>query len=215
MSKKLSFLVDVDNTLLNNDLIKLEIKKALDKVLGVEEATHFWRHNNYFREHSNFVNFPYVIKDYCKEVHKETCETTIENIFFNMNFKNALYPDSVKVLKHLKTLGAVSIFTEGDIAYQKCKVENSNLDDLVDHVFIFQYKLEHMDDVMNEIDSKNTKIIYVDDKSSNLEAFKKRYPETHTIRVLQGHYIMDDSQNQYNADESIDCIKRILDKNFN
>lgn len=40
-SKNIVFLIDVDNTLLDNDHIKEEIKKSLIRVLGENEANHF------------------------------------------------------------------------------------------------------------------------------------------------------------------------------
>lgn len=215
MPRTLAFLVDVDNTLLNNDLIKIEIKRALDSSLGIEEANQFWINNNYFREHKLFVNFPYVIREYCAEKHNETGETVLHNIFTNMDFSRALYPHAIEVLEHLKRQGEVRIYTEGEPEYQNAKVVSSKLNKYVDEVFIFEQKLEHINEVLLDIKAKAKKLIYIDDKSTNLDAFKRVHKDTHTIRVLQGHYILAEDQNKLRADETVDGIKQLLNKQFN
>ena len=113
------FLIDFDNTLSNNDDLKDELKDALDSVLGKEETQQFWLFHDEFRDHEKLVEFPFIIRDYCKKVYTETWEIKLTEIFNNIKVKDCLYTKAVEVLTHLKSLGKVYIFTEGDLDFQK------------------------------------------------------------------------------------------------
>ena len=53
-------LLDVDNTLLDNDLVRARLEQALADVLGAEHADRFWEIYEAVREELDFVNFPNV-----------------------------------------------------------------------------------------------------------------------------------------------------------
>lgn len=188
INKPLVFFLDVDNTLLDNDHIKREIKRALVKVLGKKDAEHFWKHNDSFRDREKLVNFPAVIEEFCREREKDaaTCDLRLGQIFNMIEFTHALYPEVKEVIAHLKTLGKVVIFTEGDAKYQKMKVDKSGLTVVADQVFIFKHKLDHLIEVMAKY--KNYQLVFIDDKSTSLGKIKKLYPEIIVIEVLQGHH---------------------------
>lgn len=206
------YLLDIDNTLLDNDLIKDQIKQSLEKVLGKEEANHFWEHNNSFRENEKFVNFPVVIEEYCQEQHKETCDLTLSNIFENIDFKFAVYPDVPQLIEALKKTGEVYLFTEGDDLYQKLKMEKSGLMDLVDGVFLFRHKLDHLEEIKKKFSDK--KLIFVDDKPQTLIKIKKSLPNSTVVEVCQGHYSKEDHILHKKFDATIDKTSELLDLEF-
>jgi hypothetical protein len=94
-NKSLVFLFDVDNTLLNNDLIKEQIKASLIKVLGETEAMDFWWHHDEFRSYQKLVDFPAITKAYCMEKNVDSCEMTVGTVFSGINFVDALFPKSI------------------------------------------------------------------------------------------------------------------------
>lgn len=147
-NKEIVFFVDVDNTLLDNDRIKDEIKKSLVKILGHKEAKHFWLHHDQFRERKKLVDFPKIISGYCKEKHRETCQLLVTEIFDSIQFKEALFPKIKEVLKYLKTMGKVIIFSESDDDYQKVKIAKSGLEAQVDEVLLFDHKLDHLEEII-------------------------------------------------------------------
>lgn len=204
----LAFFIDVDNTLLDNDHIKKEIKRSLDKILGTDEANHFWQHHDQFRTEQQLVDFPRIIRQYCHEKHEDTCEMTFSQIFSTIEFKHALFPQTPAVLQHLKTLGHVSLFTEGDSVYQKMKIEKSGLAALVDEVFLYDHKLEHLGDIVNKFESYQN--VFIDDRASFLVTIKNQFPTIFTIEVAQGHYSTIDHTTHQKLDRKIKNIAVLL-----
>ncbi|MBI4097792.1 MAG: HAD family hydrolase [Candidatus Levybacteria bacterium] len=206
--KKIAFFIDVDNTLLDNDHIKIEIKKSLDKVLGTEEANHFWDHHDRFRNRNKLVDFPNIIHEYCAEKHKDTCDLTLGKIFDSIEFSHALYPKAIQVLKYLKTLGKVVIFTEGDSVYQKRKIEQSGLASFVDEVLLYEHKLEYLGELIKKYERYT--IIVIEDRSDILLKIKNQFPKVFAIEVCQGHYGNEDHKIHSSLDLTIDSIDELL-----
>ena len=212
MQKPILFLIDLDNTLLNNDLIKNEIKRSLTQVLGSAEAEHFWKHHDDFRNKHNLVNFPYIIRKYCSEKHKDTCDFTLESIFKKIDFQKALYPKAKEVIVYLKKFGKVILFTEGDPVYQKMKIEKSTIGSMVDVILLFPHKLEHLDQIVKKY--KDYDIEVIDDRSTTLMTIKNKYPQIHIIEVCQGHYSTVDHKAHPVLDKTIESISELLNDTF-
>lgn len=207
MQNNLVFFLDVDNTLLDNDSIKEEIRKSLNKVFGIEEANHFWGHHDSFREEKKLVDFPNIIREYCSEKHAATCEIKLGQIFQGIKFKDAIYPHVPKVLAHLKTLGRVVIFSEGDMVYQSEKIEKSGLADMVDEVLLYEHKLDHVDELKSKYGDG---LVFVEDKPQILDEIRKSLPEAFTILVCQGHYAREDHPKHKEPDRTIESIAELL-----
>ena len=202
------FLIDFDNTLSNNDDLKDELKDALDSVLGKEETQQFWLFHDEFRDHEKLVEFPFIIRDYCKKVYTETWETKLTEIFNNIKVKDCLYTKAVEVLTHLKSLGKVYIFTEGDLDFQKAKVNKSGLEKYVDGVYVFDYKMEKFKYIIDLLNDKIT--IYIDDKTYNLEQAKEAVPTVKTVWVRQGYYKDVLAINPDNIDKIVNSLDELL-----
>lgn len=210
MSKlPLAFFIDVDNTLLNNDLIKEQIKLALVRVLGHTEADHFWRHHDEFRAYQKLVDFPRVTRAYCAEHHGATCERTVGTIFTTINFEAALFPGALDVIIHLKTLGGVYIFSEGDAVYQNMKIQKSGIAAAATSVLLYEHKLDHLDEAFAF--AKNGRPVVIDDRDDKLMEIKKRMPEALTIVVCQGHYARTDCALNHTADKVIEAVGELVE----
>lgn len=204
MGQKTVFLIDVDNTLINNDQVKKEIKSALVDVLGKNEAEHFWQHHDSFRQYQKYVDFPKIIRYYCAEKHKDTCELTFTKIFKNIEFQRTLYPDALKVLENLRKLGKVYLFTEGDSTYQKEKIIKSGLSSIVDGVFLFEQKIRHLPEIMKQF--KDYTVVFIDDRAKYLSIEKSKFPKVITLNVKQGHYAKEDQNNYSGVDFTVDSL---------
>lgn len=201
------FYIDVDNTLLDNDHIKDEIKKSLIKVLGEREAIHFWQHHDEFRSQKKLVDFPNIIHAYCAEMHKDTCDLTLNRIFESIEFSHALYPEAINVIQHLKELGKVILFTEGDSVYQRRKLDQSGLAKMADGVELYEHKLEHLDEVLKKYGGN--KIVFIDDRAESLSKIKNQFPEVFTVEVCQGHYAAVDHKIHETMDKVINSISEL------
>jgi hypothetical protein len=208
MSKQLTFFIDVDNTLLNNDLIKQQIKLALVHVLGHTEADHFWRHHDEFRAYQKLVDFPGVTRAYCAEQHGATCERTVGSIFTNINFVEALFPNALQVITYLKILGEVYIFSEGDAVYQNMKIQKSGIAAVAMSVLLYKHKLDHLDEAFAF--AKNGQPVVIDDRDDKLMEIKKRIPRALTIVVCQGHYARANCAMNHTADKVVDSVGELM-----
>lgn len=203
------FFLDIDNTLLDNDSIKEEIRRSLVRVLGEVEANHFWDHHDSFRQEKKLVDFPNIIREYCAEKHAETCELKLSQIFQGIEFKDAIYSHVPQVLAHLKTFGKVVIFSEGDMVYQREKIEKSGIAAMTDGVFLYKHKLDHLEQIMKR--HSLYKKVFIEDRLDTLVTIKQKYPTTVTIVVCQGHYSNPDCPTKHEgADLAIERISNLL-----
>lgn len=204
----ITFFIDVDNTLLNNDLIKEQLKRSLIAVLGEAEANHFWQHHDEFRTYQKLVDFPAITRLYCSEQHQNTCELIVGSIFTGIQFAQALYPRAIETLHHLKTIGTVFIFSEGDMVYQKMKIEKSGIAVAVDDTFLFTHKLDHLPEIIHRY--KDTPLVFIDDRDDKLQKIKQQFPAVQTIVVCQGHYTNANCLIQHTADRVLGSIADAL-----
>ena len=204
---KLVFFVDVDNTLLNNDQIKVEIKASLTRILGKQEAEHFWQHHDSFREYAKLVDFPNITRTYCAEINEKTCSVVVGNIFNGIEFSQSLYPQTLEAITHLKTLGSVFVFSEGDMIYQKRKIEKSGIAEVVDGVFLFEHKLDHLDEIIAQF--QGDRFIFIDDRDDKLLEIKQRISSALTIVVCQGHYAKEDCPANHSANFVVGSVAEL------
>ena len=204
-----AFFIDVDNTLLNNDLIKEEIKRSLKTTLGAEEAAHFWEHQEAVRKDRMLVDFPAATRQYCAEENGALCQMNVDGIFSGINFAAALFPEVPRVLAYLKTLGTVCIFSEGDMMYQKMKIEKSGLAAAVNQVYLFEHKIDHLPEILAM--HTNQQLIFIDDRDSKLMEIKKMIPMALTIVVCQGHYAGEDCAMAHTADRVAGSVADVLE----
>lgn len=209
MNNQFVFFVDVDNTLINNDLIKKEIHHALVAVLGEKEAESFWHHHDAFRAETDVVHFPKIIERYCKSQQKNDCEVLLYKLFNDMRFSHALYAASFAVLTHLKTLGKVVLFTQGDSYYQKMKVKKSGLQEKVEEVYLFDRKFKEAPRLIQEY--KPATVVFIDDRGDELIALKKKMPHVFVIQVLQGHYAGIELPEDDYIDMKVTSIEQLLE----
>lgn len=204
----LVFLIDVDNTLLNNDQIKIEIKNSLIQTLGTEEAEHFWQHHDSFREYAHLVDFPTITRQYCQEKDAATCSLKVTSIFDSIEFEHALYPHALEVIAHFKQFGGVYIFSEGDMVYQKQKIEKGGLAAACSGVLLYEHKLNHLPEIQSQF-LGNTLII-IDDRDDKLADIKKQIPNCITVVVCQGHYAGADCPIHHSADFFVSSLQELL-----
>lgn len=212
MQSTLNFFLDVDNTLVNNDAIKNEIKFSLEEILGVEEADIFWQKHDSFRNYNKLVDFPAIIRSYCTGKDETSCNIKLNTIIQNIKFENALYPYSLEVIDHLKSLGEVFLFTEGDAVYQKLKIDKSGLTAKVDQSFLYEHKFDHILEIARIYEGQQ--LIFIDDKFDGLLEIKKIIPSSCCIEVCQGQYASHDHNSHPKLDKEVTEIKELLTLDF-
>lgn len=208
----LVFFLDFDNTLLDNDLIKKEIDRGLVDLLGEREARDFWSHHDTFRDIYSIVDFPNTVRKYCYGKEGE-CESNLKKMFKSLDFPKGKFPHVEEVLHHLRQLGVITIFSEGDSVYQVMKIEQSGIRDLVDEMYVFHDKLAHIAEMRRKYWGKQ--LVFIDDKADKLARMKKQFPEIVTIHVRQGHYGEQELAPHQYPDLSVDTIGQLIKFNEN
>jgi FMN phosphatase YigB (HAD superfamily) len=188
----LTFLIDVDNTLIANDEVKQDFDSHIQVELGPALTARFWNIYEQVRQESEVVNIPLALKRLREETSlAELDEQTylhIHSIFDNYPFFRALYPYTLETLAYLRSIGLTVIVSDGDMYFQAEKIFSSNLAHAVEgRVLLFIHKQQHLDEVMAQYPADHYAMI--DDKPEILRDAKaimgKRLT---TVFVKQGKY---------------------------
>lgn len=205
------FLLDCDNTLLDNDSVKRDMDAQLREVLGVEMAQTFWAHYEDVRRLTGTVDLPLTFERFEERYPSPASVLLLRSIIMDYPFASRVYPETMATIAHLKTMGLPTIVSDGDSLYQPHKIEQSGLAAAVNwQAVIFVHKEDHIDDIMARWPAKF--YVAVDDKGRILTALKKRLPErVVTVQVMQGHYAQPAAPESPPPDISIASIGELLD----
>ena len=204
------FLLDVDNTLLDNDGVKANLDDRLQTVLGPNLAKRFWDIYEQVRKEKGVVDIPAALTRFREQTsNAEMDEQTylhVHSLFDHYPFDQALYPYALETIQHLKTIGQVVIVSDGDLCFQAEKIFNSRLADAVEgRVLLYTHKQEHLDDIMPRYPADH--YVIIDDKSDILADAKKVLgPKLTTVFVKQGKYATRQLLEQFVPDITVDHI---------
>ena len=185
------FLVDVDNTLIDNDSIEEDLRHHIRVACGARRQERYWEIFEQLRTDLGYADYLGALQQYRLE-HPLDPELLRVSIFLvNYPFKSRLYPQALEVIARLQRCGRVVILSDGDVVFQPRKVEVSGLWDAVsEHVLIYVHKEQRLDDVERRYPAK--RYVLVDDKLRILTAVKRVWGErVTTVCPLQGHYAND------------------------
>ena len=188
----LVFLIDVDNTLLDNDAIKADWDKQLQVELGPKLTRRFWEIYEQVRKEREIVDIPLALSRLREQTPStELDEQTyqhVHSLFDNYPFHKRLYPYAIETLEHLRTMGLTVIISDGDLVFQAEKITRSLLAQAVEgRVLLFTHKQEHLDEIMRAYPADH--YVMIDDNPQILHASKQIMRDRlTTVFVAQGHY---------------------------
>src|SRR5215211_276155 len=67
-NRRVTFLFDVDNTLIDNDRAKKDLSARISRLLGVEGERHFWELYEEVRHDRGLVNIPLILARFSDEL---------------------------------------------------------------------------------------------------------------------------------------------------
>jgi FMN phosphatase YigB (HAD superfamily) len=207
------FLVDVDNTLLDNDAIQRDLKAHLERSFGLSARERYWMIlENLFAE-LGYRDYLGALQRYRVEHPCEVELLSMSSFLIDYPFADRLFPDALAALKHLCSLGPTVILSDGDVVFQPRKVERAGLADAVDgRVLIYIHKEKALDDVERRFPAEH--YVLVDDKRPILAAVKRFWGErATTVFARQGSYAHDPKMAGAvpPADMTIERIADLLD----
>src|SRR6266446_11734 len=121
------FLLDVDNTLLDNDAIIEDLKRHLIDAIGVESQHRYWELFEQLREELGYGDYLGALQRYRIERPRDLHVLRISLFLLHYPFADRLYPRALDVVARLRRLGQVVILSDGDVVFQPRKVERSGL----------------------------------------------------------------------------------------
>jgi len=215
MTDKVVFLFDVDNTLLDNDRVSKDLRRFLEKEVGVERSNRYWQIFEDLRTELGYADYLGALQRYRIEQPYDTHLLAVSTFLINYPFANRLFPNSLDVLEHCRQFGKVVILSDGDVVFQPRKVERSGLFEAVEgNILIYIHKEQELHDVERRYPAKH--YILVDDKLRILTAIKEIWgAKVTTVFPRQGHYAFDEKEiaKYPPADIMIERIGELL--NFN
>ena len=185
------FLVDVDNTLIDNDRIQDDIKRHLDREFGVACRERYWAILEQLFADLGYRDYLGALQRYRVEHPQDIHLLSMSSFLVDYPFANRLYPGSLDVIERFRSWGQTVILSDGDVVFQPRKVERSGIFEAVDgHVLIYIHKEETLDDVERRYPAEH--YVLVDDKLRILAAVKKIWGNrVTTIFPRQGQYAHD------------------------
>ncbi len=126
--------------------------------------------------------------------------------------KFELYKEVLETFSQLKEVADFGIFSEGDIAFQKKKMRETNIEKyfLEEHIHIFEKKNDEIENLLKKYDPKGS-LYFVDDKLSVLHLAKSIEPNVFTIWVKRGIYALNQKPiTGFNPDATVLSLHEIV-----
>jgi len=185
------FLLDVDNTLLDNDRIVADLDDHLRREFGRESRDRYWTIFEALRSELGYADYLGALQRYRLGNLNDPRLLLMSSFLVDYPFAKRLYPGSVDVINHLHAWGPTVILSDGDVVFQPRKVQRSGLWQAVEgRVLIYIHKEQMLDAVVRRYPAGH--YVMVDDKLRILAAMKdvlgKRLT---TVFPRQGHYALD------------------------
>jgi FMN phosphatase YigB (HAD superfamily) len=188
------FLLDVDNTLLDNDAVAADLRRHLTEAFGEERQERYWQFFEELRAVLGYADYLGALQRFRLAYPREPQLLGISSYLVHYPFADRLFPGALAGIAHLRERGTAVILSDGDVVFQPLKVERSGIGEAVDgNVLIYIHKEQELDDVEARYPADH--YVLVDDKLRILAAVKEIWRDrVTTVFVRQGHYALDPDQ---------------------
>jgi FMN phosphatase YigB (HAD superfamily) len=211
------FLLDVDNTLLDNDRFGADLGDHLETSFGAAERARYWEIFERRREALEFADYLGSLQDFRTGLDGNPQLLGLSEFVLEYPFANRLFPGALEAIAHLRTFGPPVVLSDGDIVFQPRKIQRSGIWAAVDgRVLIYVHKQKELRSLQDRYPANH--YVMVDDKASLLAAMKTAMGDRlTTVFVRQGHYALAaESKSAIPApDLTIERIGDLLDHNLN
>jgi FMN phosphatase YigB (HAD superfamily) len=211
VTQPVTFLVDVDDTLIDNDRFRSDLGEHLENVFGEAARDAYWT-----IQERRFVELGYrdylgAVQEWWEGEDMDSRLLDVSRYLLEYPFAERLYPGAIEVLAHLRSLGPTFVLTDGDAVFQPHKIRRAGIHDAVDGVLVYGHKEESLDDVERRCPAD--RYVLVDDKLRILTAAKRFWGgRVTTVLPLQGQFANDPEIAAANpaADVTVDGIGDLL-----
>jgi hypothetical protein len=193
------FLVDVDNTLLDNDRIQNDLRNHLERECGPECRDRYWAILEELMKELGYRDYLGALQRYRMEHPTDVRLLRMSSYLVDYPFASRLYPGALDILERLRSWGQTVILSDGDVVFQPRKVERSGIYKAVGGHVQRRYPAQHY--------------VLIDDKLRILTAVKRAWGDrVTTVFPRQGKFAHDPAIIAANpaADISIQRIGDLL-----
>jgi len=185
------FLLDCDNTLLDNDLVEDDLRDHLAREFGVESRDRYWAIFEQLRAELGYADYLGTLQRYRLGDVSDPRLLLMSSFLVDYPFAGRLYPGALDVIRHLQTTGLTVILSDGDVVFQPRKIQRSGLSAAVEgRVLIYIHKEQMLEAVAKRYPARH--YFMVDDKLRILSVMKKQWEDRlTTVFPRQGHYALD------------------------
>jgi FMN phosphatase YigB (HAD superfamily) len=210
------FLVDCDNTLLDNDRVQSDLRDHLAREFGSDSRDRYWAIFESLRGELGYADYLGALQRYRLGDMNDPRLLLMSSYLVDYPFADRLYDGALAALAHLRRLGAPVILSDGDVVFQPRKIQRSGLWEAVDgHVLIYIHKEQMLDAVAQRYPARH--YVMIDDKLRILAAMKDAWGDRLvTVFARQGHYAFDPANiAAYPAAAwSVDHIRDLINDEF-
>jgi FMN phosphatase YigB (HAD superfamily) len=207
------FLVDVDNTLLDNDAVIADLRRHLVASVGQACERRYWEIFEQLRTELGYADYLGALQRYRIEHPREMDGLRISLFLLHYPFADRVYPGAIDTIRSLQSRGRVVILSDGDVVFQPRKIERSGLWAAVEgEVLVYIHKEQMLDDVERRYPAR--RYVMIDDKLRILSAMKTAWKDRlTTVFVRQGHYASDPAAlaGYPAADMTVEAIADVVD----
>lgn len=212
MADDIVFLIDVDNTLLDNDRVQHDLRVYLAQEFGVEGRDRYWDIYTARFAELGYADYLGAVQQFRLGALNDPKALRLGEWLMSYPFADRLYPQALEAVRHLSQWGKVVLLSDGDAVFQPRKVQRSGLWDAVDgQVLIYVHKETMLEEIAQSYPAR--RYVMIDDKVRILAAMKQGWGERlTTVFPRQGHYaVADDVASYTTPDLTVERIGNLLD----
>jgi FMN phosphatase YigB (HAD superfamily) len=182
------FLLDVDNTLLDNDRFGADLGARLEQAFGAAQRDRYWAIFAALREDLSYADYLAALEKFRVGLDDDPELLEMSSFMLEYPFADRLYPRALDAIVHLNTLGLPVVLSDGDVVFQPRKIQRSGIWNAVQgRVLIYVHKERALDAMQRRYPAR--RYVMIDDKAQLLAAMKRVLgPKLTTVFVHQGHY---------------------------
>jgi len=188
MTHAVVYLLDVDNTLFDNDRFASDLTERLNLGFGAAGAARYWQVYGRRREQLGYADYLGALEEFRNGQDLNPRLAELSTALLNYPFHRNLYPRALETVSRLRARGRTVIFSDGDIVFQPHKIQRSGLWEAVaGHVLVSVHKEQALDAMQRAYPGGH--YVMVDDKPRLLCAMKQAMGQRlTTVFVRQGHH---------------------------
>ena len=190
----LVFLLDVDNTLLDNDRFGADLDARLEQSFGGVQRARYRAIYDRLRDELGYADYLGALQQLRTGLGDDPALLQMSAFLLDYPFAERYFPHALDTVAYLRTLGPTAILSDGDVVFQPRKVQRSGLWDAVEgRVLISVHKELMLSAVQRRFPAAH--YVMIDDKPQVLARMKLAWGDTlTTVFVRQGHYAAESAQ---------------------